>query len=72
LINNIPIILEYNQVFYNYILRTFNSYIDRKTIAREEYAKNGTISKDYLGPIKKPTGLKLFPGMGMISNTQTY
>ena len=56
----------------------YNQYLDRKTSARHDLATKGTTSKDYINYINyppgtiKPSGLKIFPALGMISNKKSY
>lgn len=56
----------------------YNQYVDRKTSARKDLAAHGSMSKDYINYINyppgtlKPSGLKIFPALGMISNKDTY
>ena len=66
-----PSVKQYGNAYYN-------QYIDKKAEARIDLANNGKMSNDYMNYINKPvgqyrpSGLKIFPSIGMISNKQTF
>ena len=73
-----PSSLEYMQSMKKLGNPYYSDFIDRKTEARKDLAAKGKMSKDYMNFINsppgtiKPSGLKLFPALGMISNKATY
>ena len=56
----------------------YDQYIDRKTNARHDIIEKGSFSKSYMNYINyppgsyKPSGIKIFPSVGMLSNKQAF
>ena len=69
-----PRSIQYMPSIKNHGNKYYNEFIDHKTSAMKDLAMKGEASKEYQSYINhppkmiKPSGIKLFPMLGMLSN----